>query len=172
MEIHQKTSGVNYQKLKRCINQKLRLRNVDAMHGRIESGAVVKSRKGIIGVEGGKGICYQWKEKRPVFARRTLQFPSRNPRSCANTRTHCRHTFFSEPLMTRGRSVSRKRSIQGKSNPGITLRQPCIYYLHGICTRTLCEYWHPPEYQFFMKQKRVVSQEIKGRSKAISTPKN
>ena len=31
--------------------------------GRIESGAVVRSRKGLIGVEGGKGICYLWKEK-------------------------------------------------------------------------------------------------------------
>ena len=59
--------GIHYQKLKtmvkRRIVQKLHLRNFDAGHGRIESGAVVKSRKGIIGVEGGKGICYQWKEK-------------------------------------------------------------------------------------------------------------
>ena len=39
------------------IDQKLRLRNFDARHGKIESGAVIKSRKGIIGVEGGKGIC-------------------------------------------------------------------------------------------------------------------
>ena len=47
--------------------------------------------KGPIGVEGGKGISYLWKEKRPVFARRPMHFPSRNPRSCAKTRTHCRH---------------------------------------------------------------------------------
>ena len=44
-------------------SHKLRLRNFDAWHGRIESGAVVKSRKGLIGVEGGKGTCYHWKEK-------------------------------------------------------------------------------------------------------------
>ena len=44
-------------------NQKLLLRNFDARHGRIETGAVVKNRKGMSGVEGGKGICYQWKEK-------------------------------------------------------------------------------------------------------------
>ena len=41
--------------------------------------------------------------------------------------------------MTRGRSVSRKRSIKGKSNPGILLRQPCRYYLKGTCTRSPCE---------------------------------
>ena len=67
MEIHQKISVPNYQKLKtivkRSIDQKLRLRNFDARHGRIESGAVIKSRKGLSGVEGGKGICSQWTEK-------------------------------------------------------------------------------------------------------------
>ena len=55
MEIHQKRSVPNYQKLKTMVrkstNQKLRLRNFDATHRKIESGAVIKSRKGIIGVE-------------------------------------------------------------------------------------------------------------------------
>ena len=66
MEIHQKMSVPNYQQLKNMVkrrrDQKLRLRNLDARHWRIESGAVIKSRKGLIGVEGGKGVCYQWKE--------------------------------------------------------------------------------------------------------------
>ena len=56
MEIHQNISMPNYQKLKtmvkRSTDQKLRLRNFDARHGRIETGVVVKSRKGLIGVEG------------------------------------------------------------------------------------------------------------------------
>ena len=67
MEIHQKISMPNYQRLKtivkRSTDQKLRLRNFDARHEKIEIGAVVKSRKGLCGVEGGKGTCYQWKEK-------------------------------------------------------------------------------------------------------------
>ena len=50
MEIHRKISMPNYQKLKtmvkRSINQKLRLRIFDARHGKIETGGVVKSRKG------------------------------------------------------------------------------------------------------------------------------
>ena len=50
MEIHQKTSMPDCQKLKtmakRSLDHKLRLRNVDARHGKIERGAVVKSRKG------------------------------------------------------------------------------------------------------------------------------
>ena len=81
MEIHQKISIPNYQKLKtmvkRSIDQKLRLRSFGARHGRIETGPVVTSRKGVIGVEGGKGICYHWKGNMPVFARRPLQFPPR-----------------------------------------------------------------------------------------------
>ena len=59
MEIHQKVSMPNHQKLKTMVkrrkDQKLRLRNFDAKHWRNERGAVVKNRKGLIGVEGGKG---------------------------------------------------------------------------------------------------------------------
>ena len=59
MEIHQKISISNYQKLKtmvkRSVDQKLRLRNFDAGHW---SRIVRRS-----GVEGRKGTCYQWKEK-------------------------------------------------------------------------------------------------------------
>ena len=70
MEIHQKIPMPKNQKLKtmvkRSIDQKLRLRNFDARHGRLESGAVVEKRKGMSGVEGGKGTCYQWKEKASV----------------------------------------------------------------------------------------------------------
>ena len=67
VEIHQNISMPGNQKLKtmvkRSVDQKLRLRNFGARHGRIETGAVGKNRKGSVGVEGGKGLCYQWKEK-------------------------------------------------------------------------------------------------------------
>ena len=49
MEIHRKISMPNYQKLKTMVkrrkDQKLRLRNFDARHGRIETGAVIKNRQ-------------------------------------------------------------------------------------------------------------------------------
>ena len=127
MVIHQKISFPNYQNLKtmvkRSIDQKLRLRNFDARHGRIESGAVVKSRKALIGVDGGRGICYQWEEKgqcsqgdRCSF-RHEAQDRARKPEHTAATP--------SGPSVSRGRSVSRKRSIRGNSNHGSILRQPC-----------------------------------------------
>ena len=55
----------------------------------------------------------------------------------------------SEPTVSRGRSVSKKKSIRGKSNHGSILRQPCRCYLRGSCTRTSCESWHPPKCQFY-----------------------
>ena len=147
MEIHQNISMPNYQKLKtmvkRSTDQKLRLRNFDARHRRIESGAVVKSRKGRIGVEGGKGTCYQWREKVQCSTGDQCSF-RHDSSDRAQTPEHTAATP-SEPTVSRGRSVSRKRSIRGKSNHGATiLRQPCRKYLKGTCTRAPCEYWHPP----------------------------
>ena len=111
MEIHQKISMPNYQKLKmtvkRSIDQKLRFRNFDARHGKIKSGAVIKSRKRLSGIEGGLGICYQWKEKgqcsqgdRCSF-RHEAQDRAQKPEHTAATP--------SEPTVSRGRSVSKKR---------------------------------------------------------------
>ena len=123
--------------VKRSIDQKLRLRNFDARHGRIESGAVVKAE--------GESICCQWKEKASCSKRDQCSFRhdthdrEQKPEHIAAT--------LSEPTISRGRSLSRKRSIRGKSNHGSILRQPCRYCLKGTCARTPCEYWHPPECQ-------------------------
>ena len=65
MEIHQNKSMPDDQKLKtmkRSMDPNHRLRNF-----------VVKSHRGLSGVEKGNGICHQWKEKKPVFARRPMQ---------------------------------------------------------------------------------------------------
>ena len=56
------------------LDQKLRLRNFDARHGRIETGAVVKNRKGMSSVDGGKGTLLPVARKRPVFEGREVQF--------------------------------------------------------------------------------------------------
>ena len=54
VEIHQKISKPDYQKLKtmvrRSIDHKLRLRNFDARNEKIETGAVVTSRRGLSGI--------------------------------------------------------------------------------------------------------------------------
>ena len=140
MEIHQKISMPNYQKIKtmkRRVDQKLRLRNLDARHGKIETGAVVKSRKGSIGVERGKSICSR---------RDQCSFPHEsNDRAKPTPKA----APPSEPSMTRSRSTSRKRSDRGRSQTGRVLRQPWRYYLKITWTRSPWEYWHPPDCQFY-----------------------
>ena len=66
----------------------------------------------------------------------------------------------SQPSMTRGRSVSRKRSIRGKGNHGSFLRQPCRFYLKGTCTRSLCEIGVFPNVNSF-KTSRDVKRETR-----------
>ena len=128
--------------VKRSTDQKLRSRNFDGRHGIIGTGAVI-NRRGSGGVEEGKGICYQWKEKGRCSKGDQCGFRHESgdhaQKQAPNAATP------SEPSMTRGRSVSKKRSIQGKSNHGAILRQPCRYYLKGTSTRSPCESWHPPE---------------------------
>ena len=133
--------------VKRRKDQKLRLRNFDARQVRIETGAVVKSRKEMSGAEGGKGICYQWKEKGQCSKGEPCSFQHESD-DRAQKPEHTAATP-SEPPVSRGRCVSKKKSIQGKSSHGSILRQPCRYYLKGTCTRSPCEYWHPPECQVY-----------------------
>ena len=116
MEIHQKISMPNYQKMKtmvkRSLDQKLRLRNFDARHGRIETRAVV-------GVEGGKGICDQWKEKGQCSKGDQCSFRhesndrAQKPTPIAATP--------SEPSTTRSRSMSRSKSNAGMMLPTTVL---------------------------------------------------
>ena len=147
MEIHQKISVPNYQKLKtmakRSIDQKLRLRNFDVRQGKIETGAVVKSQLGLCG----KGFCYRWKEKGQCSKGDQCSF--RHENNDRAPKPTPKGALPSEPSMTRGRSESRKRSVRGRSQTDRILRQPCRYYLKGTCTRSPCKYWHPPECQCY-----------------------
>ena len=79
---------------------------------------MTKSRKGLSGVEGGKSIllpveclqgdrCSFWHESNDR---------AQEPEHTAATP--------SEAALSRGRSVSKKRSIRGKSNYGYIVRQP------------------------------------------------
>ena len=127
----------SYQKLKtmvkRSLNQKLRFRNFDARHGKIETGAVVNNRNGINGVEGGKGICYQWKEK--VQCSKGGRCSFRHETEDRAQKPELTAATPSEPSMTRSRSVSKKKSIQGKSNHGAIFDNVQILfggYLHAI----------------------------------------
>ena len=151
MEIHQKISMPNYQKLKtivkRSIKQKLRLRNFDARNDKLETGSVVTSRRRLSGIEWGKGFCYQWKAEGQC---------SRGDQCCFRHESHDREkptpkaAPSCEARTPRGRSASRKRSLRGRSHSGKSNRQPCKNFLTSTCTKLPCD--HCPECQLYMSE--------------------
>ena len=110
MEIHQKKSMPNYQKLKtmvkRNIDRKLRLRNFDGRNEKIETGAVVTSRRGLSGIERGKGFS---KAKMSVFERR--------PNAVSDTRVMDRANRHQKPLPSSEPPTPRSRSGVEKKEP-------------------------------------------------------
>ena len=88
--------------------------------------------------------------KRPVFARRLLQFPPRNTRWCAKTRTNCRHTFRASPFT--GLKCVGEEKHQRQKKPWIHCSTTVQKNLKGTCTRTSCEYWHLPECHFYKRK--------------------
>ena len=106
MEIHQKISMPNSQKLKtmvKSINQKLRLRNFDARRGRLETGAVVKNRKGMSGVEEGKVPVTSGKKKDQCSKGDQRSF--RHESNDRAQKPEHKAATPSEPSMPRSRSV-------------------------------------------------------------------
>ena len=160
MEIHQKISMPNYQRLKTMVKRrkdpKLRLRSFDARHEKIETCAVVKEST---------GNHWRWRRnkyllpverKRPVFAKRPLQFPPQYPRSCTKKQITMPPHLLSHPYhvveVCRGREVSEAIVTMGPffdKRLDIMWRVPARERLVNIGI-------HPSAN--FIKQKRVVSQ--------------
>ena len=117
-EIYQKISRLDYLKMKtmvrRSIDQKFWLRNFDARHEKIETGAVDKSQKGLSGVEKGKGICYQWKVKEQCSKGDQCSFRRESNDSAKPTPKAAPPSDPHSPK-ARSRSVSRKRNARGRS---------------------------------------------------------
>ena len=134
----------NYQRfktmVKRNIDQKLRLRIFDARHEKIERGAVVKSHRGLSGVERGKGIRYQWKEQGQRSKGDHCSFGHES-----NDRAKPHHLLSHQQKEVEG--ALRKRNARGRSQSEKFNRPPCKYFLKGVCTKSLWEYWHLPECQ-------------------------
>ena len=107
MEIHQKISVPNYQKLKtmvkRSIDQKLRLRNLDARHGRIESGPVIKR------VESGK--------KKGSVRKETVEVSAKKPKIMLKNQNTLPPHLLSQPHhdveVCRGEEVSEAKVTVG-----------------------------------------------------------
>ena len=132
MEIHHKISMPNYQKLKtmvkRSIDQKLRFRNFDARNERIETGAVVTSRRGLSDIGRGDQCSFQHDgHERAKPTPKTA--PPSEPPKCVE-----------------------KKTLKGRSSFGKSNRQPCKNFLKGTCTKLPCDSWHPPECQIYKSE--------------------
>ena len=151
MEIHQKISMPNCQKLKtmvkRSIDQKLRLRKFDARHEKIETGAVVRSQKGLSGVKEERYLLPVERNKGSV-RKETNAVSGTTVMSLQNRHQKPHHPLSHNFSKTQGRGVSRRRAARGRSQSEKFNRPPCKYFLKGTCTKSPCEYWHPPECQF------------------------
>ena len=122
MEIHQKISMPNSQKLKTLVkrskDQKNRVRHFDARNEIIETGAVVTSRREFSGVERGQGVCYQ----------RKAQGQSSRGDECGvrqdedkRAKPKPKTAPPSEPPTQRGRRSSRKRASEAGFHLGNSL---------------------------------------------------
>ena len=149
MEIHQKISMPDYQKLKtmvkRSTEQKLRSRNFDARNERIGTGAVVKSRRGQRGVQRGKGVCYQWKAKGQCSDK------------CSFRDVRAKPTPKTAPPLSHQRQRGRVRRGKRASEAGVHLGSSLdsrakTTYLKGTFTKSPCDDWHPPECQFYKSE--------------------
>ena len=107
---------------------------------------MVTSRRGVSGVERGQGVCCQWKAKGQCSRgdKRSFRHDG-NERAKPTPKT----APPSEPPTQRGRSAWRKKNLRGWSPSGKFDRQPCKNFLKGTYTKSLCDYWHPPECQFY-----------------------
>ena len=154
MEIHQKISKPDHQRLrsmvKRSIVQKLRSRNFNARNERIETGAVVKNRKDQRGVERGPGECFQWKAKGQCSKGDSCSVRHDENKGAKPTPTSAPPS--EPPTENDGRNPSIRKSLRGRSPAGKFARQPCRDYIKGKCTRPSCDFWHPPECHCYNKE--------------------
>ena len=127
LEIHQKTAGPDYHRLKtmvkRSIEQNLRMKNFEARNGNFADGQCSK----------GDNCSFRHdKEKR---AKSTQPNPSQRSSTHQSVK-----------------NASRTRSTGGRSPSGKVARLPCKNYLKGTCTTPFCEKWHPPECLFYKSE--------------------
>ena len=60
------------------------------------------------------------------------------------------HHTLSHKLQKHEVEVCReKRNASGKMQSEKFNRPPCTYFMKGTCTKSPCEYWHPPECQLY-----------------------
>ena len=141
MEIHQKISTPNYQKLKtmvkRSIEQNLRSQNFEARDGRIASGILVKNQREQRRVHKGQGECWEW----------NANGQSSKGGECSSRHDEDKRAKFAPPPAPSPepstpqdvRNPARTKSPRGRRPSGRVPRLPCKEHLKRTCTNPSCE---------------------------------
>ena len=155
MEIHQKKAGPDYHRLrtkvKRSIEQNLRMKNFEARNGNFETSAVVKNQRTKKRGQRSLGDCWQWEANGQCSTGDNCSF-----RHDMNKRTKSTQPNPSPASSTKQneRNASRTRSPRGSSPSVKMARLPCKDFLKGTCNNSFCEKWHPPECLFYKSESR------------------
>ena len=150
LEIHQKTLGPDYHRLKtmvnRSIEQNLRIKNFEARNGNYEKNAVVKNSGTKQRVQRVLGDCWQWEANGQCSKGDNCSFRHDiNKRGKVPPSNPSPNSFMQQ----KERKSWRTRSPRGKSPSGRMSRWPCKDYLKGTCNNSFCEKWHPSECLFY-----------------------
>ena len=113
----------NCQKLKTMVKRRKRSENFDdetfdARHGRIESEAVVKSYKGLSGVEGGKGNLLPVERKKASVRKETVAVSATKPKIVRKNQNTL-PPAPSEPTASRGRSGVKEEKYPRQKSPWV-----------------------------------------------------
>ena len=153
MEIHQKTAGPDYHRLKtmvkRSIERFLRMMNFEARNGNDERNAVVKNQGTKQREQRTLGDCWQWETNGQCVKGDNCSFRQDiNKREKSSQPNPSPSSFMRQ----NERNASRTGSPRGRSPSGRMSRWPCKDYLKGTCTNSFCEKWHPPECLFYKSE--------------------
>ena len=116
---------------------------------RIDTGAVVTSRRRLSGVERGQRSLLSMERKGQCSRGDQCSFRHDSDERAKPTPNTAPP---SEPPTQRGRCASRTMSLRGRSPSGKFARLPCRDYPKGICTNSPCDDWHPSESQFYKSE--------------------
>ena len=147
-DIEQHNSQPCYQKLKtivkRCLEQKIRVRNVEARYERIETGVPATDKDNEKPVSAGRsqGGCFLNGQRNDSALKETLVVSAILR---TNVENQCAHPLLLQNHRRKamGKFFERK-VLKGRTPSGKRYRRPCKDYIFGTCTNTSWEYWHPP----------------------------
>ena len=153
METHQTISKPDNQRPKTMVKRSIDQRNSDCETLTPEMRELKHVH--LITIAGVKVVLKEDTEvaingKQKGSVREETRVVSGTPKYACKTSTKNSSTF--EPPKQKGRSASREKNLRGRSPSGKFARQPCKDHLKGICTKSLCDYWHPPDCQFFQSE--------------------